>query len=81
MKQDEAENEEIKNKIRNILIECRTSRNLTQTELGEIVGKSKTAIASWEQGLSMPDVVTMIKLARFYNKPFDYMFGEKEDDV
>ena len=52
MPQDE---EKLKNKIRSVLVECRNERKLTQTEVGKIVGKSKTAVASWEQGLSMPD--------------------------
>ena len=71
--------DEIKNRIRNVLIECRTKRELTQTEVGKIVGKSKTAVASWEQGLSMPDVVTLLKLSRYYDVDIDYMFGEKDD--
>lgn len=71
--------DEIKNRIRNVLIECRTKRELTQTEVGKIVGKSKTAVASWEQGLSMPDVVTLLKLSKYYDVDIDYMFGEKDD--
>ena len=46
MKNDEL----IKNRIRNIMIDLRNENNLTQTDVGKIVGKSKTAIASWEQG-------------------------------
>jgi repressor LexA len=69
-------NDEMKNKIRNILIECRTQKQLTQTEVGKIVGKSKTAVASWEQGLSMPDAVTLYRLAQYYGKPIDFMYGD-----
>lgn len=71
--------EKLKNRIRNILIKCRTERELTQTDIGKIVGKSKTAVASWEQGLSMPDVVTLFKLAQYYGKTIEYMYGESED--
>lgn len=74
------EHDEImKNRIRAILIKLRTEKELTQTDVGKIVGKSKTAIASWEQGLSMPDVVTLFKLAQFYGKTIDYMYGESEE--
>lgn len=69
----------LKNRIRSILIQLRTEKELTQTDVGKIVGKSKTAIASWEQGLSMPDVVTLFKLAQFYGKTIEYMYGESED--
>ena len=66
---------ELRDKIRVILIELRTSNQLTQTEVGKIVGKSKTAVASWEQGLSLPDAVTLHKLATYYGKTMDYMYG------
>ena len=47
---------EVRQIIRNRLIECRIEANLTQKEVGEIVGKSSNAVASWEQGLSLPDI-------------------------
>ena len=68
---------DIKTKIRNTLIELRAESNLTQTEVGKIVGKSKNAVASWEQGLSMPDVETLHRLAVYYQKTMDYMYGER----
>lgn len=74
------DNEETREKIRNILIECRTQRELTQTEVGKVVGKSKNAVASWEQGLSLPDVVTLYRLAKYYGKSIDYMYGMESDD-
>ena len=72
------QDENLKNIIRDRLIKCRLEREMTQTELGKIVGKSKTAIASWEQGLSMPDVATLYKLANFYGKSINWMYGEEE---
>lgn len=75
-----SENTELKDRIRKVLIDCRNEYNLTQTEVGKIVGKSKTAVASWEQGLSMPDVATLYQLATYYQKSISYMYGEKEGD-
>lgn len=72
---------ELKDKIRKILIELRTSNKLTQTEIGKVVGKSKTAVASWEQGLSLPDAVTLYRLANYYQKSMDYMYGNKGGDL
>ena len=69
--------EKLKNIIRNNLIQCRIEHDLSQTEVGKIVGKSKTAVASWEQGLSMPDVTTLFKLAQYYGKSIGEMYGEK----
>lgn len=71
-----ADNKEMRDKIRHILIELRTESGLTQSDVGSIVGKSPNAVASWEQGLSLPDVVTLYKLAKHYNKSMDYMYGE-----
>lgn len=72
MKED---NKEMRDKIRRTLVELRTENGLTQSEVGILVGKSSNAVASWEQGLSLPDVVTLYKLARHYNKTMDYMYG------
>ena len=70
----------IRDKIRTILIELRTEHELTQTDVGKIVGKSKTAVASWEQGLSLPDATTLYRLASYYHKTMNYMYGEEEKD-
>lgn len=68
----------VRDKVRQILIECRTERQMTQTDVGKVVGKSKTAVASWEQGLSMPDIVTLHRLATYYGKTIAYMYGEED---
>lgn len=65
--------------IKNRLIECRKTNNLSQTEVGKIVGKSKNAVASWEQGLSLPDLITLYQLANYYGKSLDYMYGDAEE--
>lgn len=72
--------QQMRENIRQILIECRTERELTQTDVGKIVGKSKNAVASWEQGLSLPDIVTLYRLANYYGKSLDYMYGEQEGE-
>ena len=64
----------MRDKIRRTLIELRTNNGLTQGDIGIIVGKSPNAVASWEQGLSLPDVVTLYKLAQHYGKSMDYMY-------
>lgn len=71
------DNETIRDNIRRTLITCRNENQLTQTEVGKIVGKSKTAVASWEQGLSMPDAATLYRLAKYYEKSLAYMYGEE----
>lgn len=73
------DDEELKNRIRKILICLRKEHELTQTDVGKIVGKGKTAVASWEQGISIPDIVTLHRLATYYHKSIEYMFGEGGD--
>ena len=70
----------IKERIRNNLIDLRIEHELTQTDVGKIVGKSKTAVASWEQGLSLPDPATLYRLASYYCKTMDYSYEHKKGD-
>jgi transcriptional regulator with XRE-family HTH domain len=69
---------EVRQIIRKNLIECRLEANLTQKEVGEIIGKSSNAVASWEQGLSLPDIETLYRLTKFYGKTLKFMFGEED---
>ena len=70
--------DEIKESLRERLIRVRLEHKLTQTEEGKLVDKSKTAVASWEQGLSLPDLVTLYRLATYYQKTLEYMYGEEK---
>lgn len=71
MKSDDLALREI---IRKNLIKCRTEKNITQLELSKLVGKSSNAVASWEQGLSLPDVATLYKLSKIYEKNMEYFY-------
>ena len=66
---------DIKAKIRenicNNLKELRQKHNYTQADVGEIVGKAATTIASWERGDSTPDVATLYILSKTYNVNLD----------
>ena len=68
---------EIRDKIRSVLIECRQEKGISQSELGKALGKSKTAVASWEQGLSLPDAATLYRLSTYYHKSIGFMYGEE----
>ena len=69
--------EELREKIRLALIELRNKKGLTQSDIGELTGKGKTTVASWEQGKSLPDLVTLYHLALFYKVKMEYFYGEK----
>lgn len=65
----------IRERVRKRLIQCRTDYQLTQAEIGKTIGKSTHAVSSWEQGLSLPDIVTLYRLAAYYEKTLEYMMG------
>lgn len=70
--------EEIRSGIRDVLIKCRKEKGLTQEEVAVLVEKKPTTIASWEQGLSLPNVQTLYRLAEYYHKSLEYMYGDEE---
>ena len=70
--------EQIRTDIMNTLIECRKEKGLTQLELSKVIGKTPTAIASWEQGLSLPSPQMLYRLAAYYDKSLEYMYGERD---
>ncbi len=71
--------DEIRNSVRQRIIQCRKEKGATQHEVGIYCGKSDNAVSSWEQGLSLPDIATLVKLARFYNKSIAYMYGMEDE--
>lgn len=73
--------DELRKNIRENLTFLRTEKRLTQTEVGKIVDKKSTTVASWEQGLSLPDLQTLYKLANYYKKSLEWFYEhEKGDD-
>ena len=72
---------EIRVTIRNRLVELRKEHNLSQTDVANLLGKSKNAVGSWEQGLSLPDIETLYRLAKYYEKSLDYMYGEEPSET
>lgn len=68
------EHNQIGNKIR----ELRMSRNLTQAELGKLVGVSMQAVSKWERG-GTPDIEVLLLLAEHFGVTMDEIFGRKID--
>lgn len=66
--------DEIRQIIRENLKELRKINEKTQLDIARLTGKSENAVGSWEQGLSLPDIATLYRLAQFYNKTIDYMY-------
>lgn len=72
--------EEMRTNIRNNLIKLRVKKGLNQTEVGKQVGKGKTAVASWEQGLSLPDITTLYNLSKFYGVKMEYFYEDHSEE-
>jgi putative transcriptional regulator len=68
---------EVRTKVMNILIECRKEKGISQKELAKIIDSKETTVASWEQGKSLPSVDMLYRLAKYYEKTMDYMYGDE----
>lgn len=62
---------EIKTRIK----ELRKEKGLTQRQLAELVHKSVTGLASWEQGLSEPNINDIRALCKILEVSADYLLG------
>jgi transcriptional regulator with XRE-family HTH domain len=57
------------------LKELRKEKGITQKQLAELMNKSVTGLASWEQGLSEPSINDLRKLCKIYGISADYLLG------
>lgn len=62
----------------NRIKELRKALNITQSDLGKIVGVSTSAIGMYEQGRRDPDTHTLLSIAKAFNVSMDYLIGESE---
>ena len=60
----------IRETMRLNIINKRKELNMTQTELATAVNLKKNTIASWEQGLSSPDIDTIALLLKLFDMDF-----------
>lgn len=63
-------------KIGRKLAALRKRKNLTQSELAEIIGISQNAISNWELGARLPSTETAEKVAYVLGRDMDEIFGE-----
>jgi transcriptional regulator with XRE-family HTH domain len=57
----------------------RLSKPLTQNELANILGVSKSTMSNYERNISTPDPDILLKLATYFDVTVDYLFNEKQD--
>ena len=56
----------------------RLKMNLTQKDVAKILGITRTAYANYEQGLREPDLLTLWKIADFFDVSVDYLLVRKD---
>lgn len=64
--------------FRDRLIRLRKELNLTQEELAQKIGYTRTAISAWEIGRNEPSNTDTIKLAEYFGVSTDYLLGKSD---
>ena len=59
--------------------ELRKQHNLTQEQLGQVIGVSKYSILLYEKGKNYPDVRGLIGLADYFEVSTDYLLGRTDN--
>lgn len=67
---------EINQKIAKNLTHYRKAAGLTQAELAEIINYSDKSVSKWESGNGVPDIYTLIQLAKLYGVTVDVLIGD-----
>lgn len=57
--------------IKELLKEARTNAGLTQEQVAEKIMVSRQTISNWENGKSLPDIVSIMKLSDLYQISLD----------
>lgn len=60
---------------KNILLELRTQKGLTQEELAEKVYVTRQAVSRWENGDTVPNTETLKVLSKFYGVSINTLLG------
>lgn len=61
--------------------EARVAAGLTQTAVGNYLGKTKTAVSYWESDVAKPELDDRVDLARLLNIPFYELMPELMPEV
>ena len=64
--------------FQNIFRQLRIASGLTQNEMAEKIGISRSTIGMYETGAREPDFETLEKIADFFNVDTDYLLGRSK---
>lgn len=54
---------------------ARKNKKISQEQVADAIGISRTAYSNYEQGTREPDITTLRKLCDFLNVPADFIIG------
>ena len=60
------------------LKELRNEKQITQAQMAEVVGVSKTTICQWETHKQEPSLEDVTTIARYFGVTTDYLLGMEE---
>ena len=60
---------------------CRQELELTQKELGDVLGVSHSAIGCWENGFDTMPLTKLVKFCNTYKLPIDYVTGLADKNI
>lgn len=55
--------------------ELRKEKNLSQTQLAQLLFTSQDTISLWELGKSLPDIMAIIRMTQIFGVTSDYILG------
>lgn len=72
--------DELREIIRENLVDLRKKKGVSQLDISIIIDKKSSSVASWEQGISLPDVTTLYRLSLYYNVTMEYFYKDHNKD-
>lgn len=57
------------------IVEMRKNLGITQAELGRKLGVTRSAVNTWEMGLSIPQLKHVMEMAEIFHTPIDELVG------
>ena len=64
---------------KNIILDLRTKKGLSQDELAEKVYVTRQAVSRWENGVAIPDVELLFKLSELYGISINDILNDQEN--
>lgn len=61
------------------ILQCRKKAGLSQEALAERIGVSRQAVSKWETGEAMPELSTVVALAKEFGVTTDWLLSDKEE--